>query len=246
MKRLRLDKILADMGIASRRDLKELIRSGRVAVNGAAARRPEEKFDPETDRIALDGMPLAYREFVYLMLNKPAGLISATEDPRERTVLELLPENLRRMGLFPAGRLDKDAEGLLLLTNDGAAAHSLTAPRRHVDKVYLVRTDDTFTLEDSRAFAAGMVLKDGFRCMPAGLEILPDTGGKEALITVREGKFHQVKRMALARGKTVLYLKRLSMGALTLDPALELGRYRELNAGEREWVTALKTEPRSD
>ena len=169
------------------------------------------------------------------MLHKPAGLVSATEDPRQPTVLELLPQHLRRVGLFPAGRLDKDTEGLLLLTNDGPLAHRLLAPRNHVDKTYFVRVDGELDGADAAAFAAGMMLEDGLACLPAGLEVLeqPDT----ALVTLHEGKYHQIKRMLAARGKPVVYLKRLTMGPLMLDPALERGEWRPLSAEE---VAALR------
>lgn len=169
---------------------------------------------------------------VYLMLHKPAGLVSATEDPREPTVLTLLPEHLRRVGLFPAGRLDKDTEGLLLLTNDGPLAHRLLSPRWHVDKTYFVRVDGQLEADDVEAFRQGVTLADGLECLPAGLEILeePDTG----IVTLREGKYHQVKRMLASRGKPVRYLKRLTMGPLTLDPDLTPGQWRPLTAGELE------------
>ena len=164
----RLDKILANTGRWSRKEVRELVRAGRVTVNGTVARSPEEKWDPSA-RFAVDGEPVSGERLVYLMLHKPAGLVSATEDPRQPTVLELLPDHLKRVGLFPAGRLDKDTEGLLLLTNDGEMAHRLLAPRRHVDKVYFVRVEGQLEQADVDAFAAGMTLGDGLVCMPAGL-----------------------------------------------------------------------------
>ena len=225
----RLDKILANTGRWSRKEVRELVRAGRVTVDGSTVRVPEEKYDPQA-RFAVDGQPVSGERLVYLMLHKPAGLVSATEDPRQATVLELLPEHLKRVGLFPAGRLDKDTEGLLLLTNDGTLAHRLLAPRRHVDKTYFVRVEGELDQEDAAAFAAGMTLGDGLVCMPAGLEPLerPD----EAIVTLREGKYHQIKRMLAARGKPVVYLKRLTMGPLALDPALERGGWRELTPEE--------------
>ena len=200
-----------------------------VAVDGAVVRAPEVKTDPAA-RFTVDGEDVSGEKLVYLMLHKPAGLVSATEDPRQPTVLELLPAHLRRVGLFPAGRLDKDTEGLLLLTNDGPLAHRLLSPRRHVDKTYFVRVDGALDGADAAAFAAGMTLDDGLECLPAGLEVLetPDT----AIVTLREGKYHQIKRMLAQRGKPVLYLKRLTMGPLTLDPALEKGAWRPLTAEE--------------
>ena len=231
----RLDKLLSSTGRWSRREVKELIRQGRVWVDGVPARRPEEKCEPGAAGLTVDGERVDCAPFVYLMLHKPAGLVSATEDPRQPTVLELLPQHLRRVGLFPAGRLDKDTEGLLLLTNDGPLAHRLLAPRHHVDKIYFVRVDGELDGADAAAFAAGMMLEDGLACLPAGLEVLeqPDT----ALVTLHEGKYHQIKRMLAARGKPVVYLKRLTMGPLMLDPALERGEWRPLSAEE---VAALR------
>lgn len=225
----RLDKILANTGRWSRKEVRELVRAGRVTVNGVVARTPEEKHDPAS-AFLVDGQPVSGERLVYLMLHKPAGLVSATEDPREPTVLTLLPEHLRRVGLFPAGRLDKDTEGLLLLTNDGPLAHRLLSPRWHVDKTYFVRVDGRLETADTEAFRRGLTLADGLECLPAGLEILeePDT----AIVTLREGKYHQIKRMLASRGKPVLYLKRLTMGPLTLDPALEPRQWRPLTEEE--------------
>lgn len=227
----RLDKLLAGTGRWSRKEVKELIRAGRVTVEGQTAARPEEKY-PTGAKLAVDGESISCGGFLYLMLHKPAGLLSATEDPHQKTVLELLPEHLRRVGLFPVGRLDKDTEGLLLLTNDGALAHALLSPKKHVDKTYFVRVDGALDQEDARAFAAGMMLGDGTVCLSAGLE--PLARSDEALVTLREGKYHQVKRMLAARGKPVCYLKRLTMGPLTLDEALKPGQWRELTEQERK------------
>ena len=224
MEKQRLDKIIASTGRFSRREVKLLVRQGRVLVDGVPARSAEDRMAPETAEITVDGERLAWRRYTWLMMNKPAGVLSATEDGRGKTVLDLLPEELRRRELFPVGRLDKDTEGLLLLTNEGGLAHDLLSPKKHVDKVYYARTAGELEEADCRAFAAGMVLGDGLECLPAGLEILSaGAGGSEALVTLREGKFHQVKRMLAARGKPVLYLKRMKMGNLTLDPALEPG-----------------------
>ena len=225
----RLDKILANTGRWSRKEAREMIRAGRVTVDGQRTRAPEEKYDPSA-ALAVDGEAVSGEKLVYLMLHKPAGLVSATEDPRQPTVLSLLPDYLRRVGLFPAGRLDKDTEGLLLLTNDGPLAHRLLSPRRHVDKTYFVRVEGVLDRADEAAFAAGMTLAGGLVCLPAGLEVLeaPDT----AIVTLREGKYHQIKRMLAARGKPVAYLKRLTMGPLSLDPALEKGAWRPLTPEE--------------
>lgn len=225
----RLDKILANTGRWSRKEVRELVRAGRVAVNGVTARSPEEKYDPAA-QFTVDGSSVSGERMVYLMLHKPAGLVSATEDPKQPTVLELLPDHLKRVGLFPAGRLDKDTEGLLLLTNDGVLAHRLLAPRRHVDKTYFVQVEGQLDEGDVEAFSRGMTLGDGLVCMPAGLEPLeqPDT----AIVTLREGKYHQIKRMLASRGKPVRYLKRLTMGPLELDPALKRGEWRPLTEEE--------------
>ena len=234
MERLRLDKIIAASGRYSRREVKQLIRQGRVLVDGVPARSPEDKADPETEEIAVDGEVLPYRRYTWVMLHKPAGVLSATEDGRGKTVLDLMPEELRRRTLFPVGRLDKDTEGLLLLTNEGGLAHDLLSPRHHVDKEYFVRVEGELTEEDCRAFAAGMTLDDGLRCLPAGLEILRAGPVSEAHVTLREGKFHQIKRMLAQRGKPVLYLERVRMGPLGLDPALARGEFRHLTVRERE------------
>lgn len=226
----RLDKIISATGKKSRREVREMVRQGRVLVDGKPAPAADMKVDPQTAVILLDGEPLGYEKFTYVMLHKPAGVLTATEDRRQETVLDLLPPELRRRALSPVGRLDKDTEGLLLLTNDGQLAHRLLSPKSHVDKVYYARVDGALEPGDIAAFAAGMTLGDGLECLPAGLEILSPT---EAFVTLREGKFHQVKRMLAARGKPVLYLKRLSMGRLRLDPALAPGAWRMLTEEER-------------
>ena len=226
----RLDKILSGTGRWSRREVKDLVKAGRVTADGAVVARPEDKFDREAVELRVDGEAVDGERYCYLMLHKPGGVLSATEDPKQPTVLDLLPPHLRRVGLFPVGRLDKDTEGLLLLTNDGPLGHRLLAPKKHVDKVYFVRVEGRLDQEDRRAFRTGMVLGDGLRCLPAELEVLepPDTG----LVTLREGKYHQVKRMLASRGKPVAYLKRLSMGPLRLDPELAPGAWRPLTQGD--------------
>lgn len=230
----RLDKLLASTGRWSRKEVKDLVRQGRVLVNGRPVLRSEEKWEQTETELTVDGQRVDCAPFVYLMLHKPAGLLSATEDRDQRTVLDLLPEHLRRRGLFPVGRLDKDTEGLLLLTDDGPLGHALLSPKRHVDKVYLARVDGVVDQSDVEALARGMVLGDGLHCLPAGLEPLED--GRVCLVTLREGKYHQVKRMMAARGKPVTYLKRLSMGPLRLDAALAPGEWRPLT---REEVLSL-------
>ena len=214
----RLDKLLASTGRWSRKEVKDLIRQGRVLSGGHPALRPEEKWDPEEAELTVDGQRVDCAPFGYLRRHQPAGVRSATEDRAQRTVLDLLPEHLRRRGLFPVGRLDKDTEGLLLLTDNGPLGHALLSPKRHVDKVYLAHVDGVVDQSDIEALARGMVLGDGLHCLPAGLEPLGD--GRACLVTLREGKYHQVKRMMAARGKPVTYLKRLSMGPLRLDEGL--------------------------
>lgn len=226
----RLDKLLAATGRWSRREVKGLVKAGRVLVDGVPAAAPEQKLDPHRSRVLVDGEEAVFRQFTYVMLNKPAGVLSATEDARQETVLDLLPPELRRRGLFPVGRLDKDSEGLLLLTNDGDLAHRLLSPKYHVDKVYYIRTDAPLTEEDQAAFAGGVHLADGTECLPAGLEPLGD--GREALVTLHEGKFHQIKRMIASRGAAVCRLKRLSMGTLVLDEGLRPGDFRLLTEEE--------------
>ena len=239
MEKQRLDKIIASTGKWSRREVKSLIRHGQVLVDGLPAAGPEEKADPEAAEIVVNGERLTYQRYTWIMLNKPAGYLSATEDGRGKTVLDLLAQELRRQGLFPVGRLDKDTEGLLLLTNEGGLAHDLLSPRHHVDKVYYARVAGHLTEEDCQAFAAGMTLDDGLVCQSAVLEILSAGEESEAHVTLREGKFHQVKRMLAYRGKPVLYLERVKMGNLTLDPDLPRGEYRFLTAEEVENLRSL-------
>ena len=226
----RLDKRLADTGKWSRKEARELIRAGRVQVDGVFCRAPEQKVDGAAP-VTVDGAPIAASGPVYLMLNKPAGVVSSTDQPGERTVLDLLGEEYRHIGLFPAGRLDKDTEGLLLLTNDGPLAHRLLAPKHHVDKVYYVETYGILDETDGAAIRAGVALADGYVCLPGELELISEN---RAYITVREGKYHQVKRMLAARGKPVVYLKRVRFGPLVLDDNLPKGGWRALTEEERQ------------
>lgn len=225
----RLDKLLAGTGKWSRREVKALVRQGLVRVDGRLAASAEDKLDPAAAIVTVADETVALHRFTYVLLHKPAGVLTATEDRKQPTVLDLLPPELRRIGLAPVGRLDKDTEGLLLLTNDGELAHRLLSPKYHVEKRYFARVDGELSAADAEAFARGMTLGDGLECLPAGLELLP---GHACIVTLREGKFHQVKRMLAARGAPVLYLKRLSMGPLTLDDSLAAGAYRLLRAEE--------------
>ena len=235
MAQVRLDKYLADMGIASRKELRAVIRSGRAAVDGVTVTSPDAKLDPERSRVTLDGQELCYSRFHYYMLYKPCGVVTATEDGRQGTVMDLVTPEMRRMGLFPVGRLDKDTSGLLLLTDDGDFAHRVISPKSEVEKLYLARVDGALTPEDAAAFERGIILADGTQCLPARLDILaPD----ECRVAVMEGKYHQVRRMLAACGKPVITLKRLSIGALSLDSGMAEGDFRELDQAERALVFA--------
>lgn len=231
MKQMRLDKYLADMDIGTRSQVKNLIRKGKIQVNGEVVKSPEHKVTQE-DLILAEGRPVSYVEYQYLMLNKPPGVLSATEDGRSETVLDLLGEVARKKELFPVGRLDKDTEGLLILTNDGALAHSLLSPKKHVDKVYYAKIQGEVTKEDVRLFLEGLDIGDEKPTLPAKLEILESGSFSQVRITIREGRFHQVKRMFEAVGKEVVFLKRLRMGTLCLDERLKPGAYRYLTDEE--------------
>lgn len=238
-KQIRLDKFLTEMGKGSRSQVKEAVKRGRIQINGVTEKKPERKLDPDTDRVTFDGSEVAYQAYEYFMLNKPQGVVSATEDSLHKTVTELIPDAVRK-DLFPVGRLDIDTEGLLLITNDGALAHRLLAPGKHVDKQYYARVSGTLPTDCKERMAAGLTLSDGTPTRPARLEILreqPDQN--EVLLTIHEGKFHQVKRMFEAVGCQVTYLKRLSMGTLTLDEALQPGASRRLTEAELAALRAL-------
>ena len=234
---MRLDKYLCEAGLGTRSQVKKLLKSGTVTVNGEPALRPEQKVE-EQDKVAVAGREISAPGPEYWMLYKPAGCVSATEDRRFQTVIDLLPESAGK-DLFPVGRLDRDTEGLLLLTNDGKLAHFLLSPRRHVDKVYYAKIQGTVTEEHVRAFQEGLDIGDEKKTLPAELVILKSGEDSEILVTLREGRFHQVKRMFEAVGCQVLYLKRLSMGSLNLDEALMPGECRMLTGEELE---ALKEE----
>ena len=236
---IRLDKFLCEALGITRAEAKKLIAKQTVTVDSVRAKSGDVKLDGEKSRVALNGKTLTREKFVYIMLNKPAGYLSATEDGRGPTVLDLLPAELRRQNLFPVGRLDKDTEGLLLLTNDGDLAHHLLSPRHHVDKVYYTRVAGRLTEADCQTFASGMTLDDGLVCQPAGLKILRAGQESEAHVTLREGKFHQVKRMLAFLGKPVLYLERIQMGNLTLDPALARGEFRLLTESEEKMLRKI-------
>ena len=236
MERIRLDKIITDAGLASRREAAFLIKNGFVTVGGRPASSGAEKYDPATTEIIVSGDALKYRKYCYLMMNKPAGYVSATADKKEETVSDLLDGVYSRLGLFPAGRLDKDAEGLLILTDDGEYVHRIITPSKKVYKKYYVETDGALDPVDAAAFSKGIILRDGLHCLPAQLEITTSGEKSKAYVRIREGKYHQIKRMLASRGKTVTYLKRVAIGGLTLDESLAAGQYRELTEEETESV----------
>ncbi len=231
---MRLDKYLTGARIGSRSEVKDLIRKGCVKANGTVIKDVSYHVLPD-DEIFVNNSTVTYKEHVYYMLNKPAGYVSATEDNKDKTVLDLFPEKLRK-GLFPAGRLDKDSVGLLIITDDGDFAHRLMSPRKHVDKRYLIRIDAPLLAEDAQAFSEGIVLADNTVFRSATLEISHEDP-TEAVVTISEGKYHQIKRMTESRGKKVIYLKRLSVGNLMLDPDLPEGSYRELSDEEVETIS---------
>lgn len=226
---MRLDKLLSHTGFGSRKEVKPLLKSGAVDVNGTIQKDSKMQVNPDKDEITVHGTPVVYQEFVYFMLHKPQNVVSATEDNVSETVIDLLAQEDTLTNPFPVGRLDKDTEGLLIITNDGTLAHNLLSPKKHIDKTYYAKIDGEVLLEDVKAFAEGITLDDGYICKPARLEII---NPNEIKVTIQEGKFHQVKRMFAARGKTVSYLKRISMGQLQLDESLELGEYRPLTETE--------------
>lgn len=228
---MRLDKYLADMGVGTRSEVKNLIRKGAVTINGMICKKAEEKVTVD-DKVLLNGVLVSYVTQEYYMLHKPAGVLSATSDKYAKTVIDLI-DSRKRKDLFPVGRLDKDTEGLLLITNDGELAHRLLSPKKHVGKVYFVRLDGRMTEEKKEHLETGVELEDGVVTLPASLRILSaDEESSEVEITICEGKFHQVKRMFQAVGLTVTYLKRLSMGGLVLDKELKKGEYRPLTEEE--------------
>ncbi|WP_307591261.1 pseudouridine synthase [Paenibacillus wynnii] len=235
-KKQRLDKVLSHIGIASRSEIRKQAKQGLITVNGAVVKDSGIHVDPYKDTIQVAGEKVLYREYVYLMMNKPPGVLSATEDRKDRTVLDLLSTEYAQFEPFPVGRLDKDTVGLLLLTNDGKLAHELLSPRKHVPKTYEATVEGEVDSDDVAAFSAGVQLEDGYVTQPAQLTILSRERGTKVIsyisLVITEGKFHQVKRMFQAVGKKVTFLKRVSMGELKLDETLPLGSYRELTAGE--------------
>lgn len=234
---MRLDKFLSECGICSRSESKIFIKKGMITVNGKKAAKGEEKIDPDNDEIMFKGQKIIYAEFEYYMLNKPAGVVSATEDKNDKTVIDLVPKPHAK-DIFPVGRLDKDTEGLLIITNDGETAHRLLSPKKHVDKTYFVRTSGgEIGTEEVEKLENGVDIGEEKLTLPAEIEIIKNGEISESLLTIREGKFHQVKRMFKAVGREVIYLKRISMGKLKLDESLEKGGCRRLTEDEINMIT---------
>lgn len=231
---LRLDKILSDMGWGTRKEARKLIKKGLVSVNDAIIRDPAWKVEPDKCHLKVGGENVSYQKYIYVMLNKPAGYLSATEDERDKTVLDLLSPKDQAYHPFPVGRLDKDTEGLLILTNDGKLGHTLTTPKKKIAKTYYAVIKGKVTDDDIKTFAQGVVLEDGYETKSAELTILKSDETSEIELVIYEGKYHQVKRMFQAVGKKVLYLKRLGIGKLLLDESLESGQYRQLTEKEIE------------
>ncbi|MBS5305914.1 pseudouridine synthase [Clostridium tertium] len=229
----RLDKVLSNLGYGTRKEIKQVVRKGLIEVNGEIVKDNGMQIDPEVDKVLVNGEEIFYRKYIYLMMNKPDGVVSATFDNRDETVIDLLEIEHQVFEPFPVGRLDKDTVGLLLLTNDGELNHRLISPKWKVDKVYYAKIDKKVTEADIKKFKNGITLDDGYTCKEAKLEILESSdSGSEVMITIQEGKFHQVKRMFEAVDKSVVYLKRVEFGTLQLDEDLEEGEYRELTEEE--------------
>lgn len=233
----RLDKILAAQGIGSRKEVQKLIKAKSVMVNGEIIVKPETKLEPESCEIKVKGQALNFQKHLYIMMNKPQGVVSATEDKDCKTVIDILPDEFKRKGLFPAGRLDKDTEGLLIITDDGDFAHKMLSPKKHIVKKYYAELDGEVTEDMVNRFSQGIVFKDGTKCLPAKLEILQKNS---AFVEICEGKFHQVKKMFNVCGLNVTFLKRISIGSLILDSNLTIGSSRMLTKYEKTAIFIVK------
>jgi len=237
MAKMRIDKLLSNIGIGTRKEVKKFIKEGLVLVNGNTVKDAGLIVDTESDEILFDGEKINYKEFIYIMINKPKGVISATYDEVEKTVIDLLPQELKARNPFPVGRLDKDTEGLLLITNDGDLAHQLLSPKKNVIKKYYAEILGFVNESDIKAFNEGIILEDGYKTLPANLEILFSSSDvSKVYVYIIEGKYHQIKRMFESVGKKVIYLKRLAMGNLTLDENLKPGEWRELSEKELSFL----------
>lgn len=237
---MRLDKLIANMGFGSRKDVKQLLKKKHVSVNGNTVKDGKAHIDPYKDVIEINKEVIRYREYIYLMMNKASGYLSATTDKFDQTVIDLLSDEYKMFNPFPVGRLDKDTEGLLLLTNDGQLAHQLTSPNKQIKKTYIAKIDCNVTEEDIKLFKQGIVLNDGYKTLPATLKVLEDDHSYLAQVVITEGKYHQVKRMFAAIGKHVIHLQRVKMGELELDKRISIGNYRELTKEELAYCFSLK------
>ena len=236
----RLDKLLCSQGTLTRSEAGRLVRGGRVTVDGVVCRDPSRKLDGEKQAVTVDGRSLGYARHVYLMLNKPSGILCVSRDPKAKTVIDLLPTEYRRRGLFPAGRLDKDTHGLVLITDDGDFAHELLSPRHHVPKRYRARLDRPLSAAAAQAFCDGPTLEDGTKCLPAEVTVIEEGDTPLVEVIIYEGKFHQIKRMFAAVGCLVIWLKRYAMGGLDLDENLREGQCRHLTAAEKTSILPKK------
>ena len=235
---MRIDRFLSLSGCCSRSDAKRAIRSKSVLVNGKAVQASDTKIDPNADEVTYCGKKVVYREYNYIMMNKPEGVVSATDDGRDRTVLDLLPSEVRNDRMFPCGRLDKNTLGLMLITDNGELAHELLSPKSHVSKKYRFRAESPISKEDAMRFEGGLTLEDGYVTLPARIEL--DEGGDSGVITLTEGKYHQIKRMLISLGNKITYLERITFGPLKLDGSLERGEWRYLSEEEIEALKAHK------
>lgn len=237
---MRLDKLLANMGYGSRKEVKSILKQKKVFINNSVTKDGSMHVDPGIARITVGEDKVQYQKFIYLMMNKAPGYVSATVDNKENTVIDLLSAEHQHFDPFPVGRLDKDTEGLLLLTNDGELGHQLTSPKKKIEKIYYAKIDGHVTEEDVERFAEGLILEDGYHTKPARLSIINTDKQSEIDVTITEGKYHQVKRMFAAVNKKVIYLKRLKMGPIALDPSLTTGQYRKLTDAELAPITRQK------
>lgn len=237
---MRLDKLLAHAGFGSRKDVKTLIKNNHVCVDDKVIKDGSIHVDPMSQHIQVDDQTVDYKKYIYLLMNKTKGIISATTDAKNKTVIDVLPEKWRKLDLFPVGRLDKNTEGLILITNDGEIAHYLTSPKYDVKKTYYAKIKGKVTEEDIHIFNQGVVLDDGYKTKSANMKIMKSDTISEIELTITEGKFHQVKRMFISVGKKVIYLKRIQMGAFTLEDTLKPGEIREVNSNEQAYINRIK------
>ncbi|RMC93065.1 rRNA pseudouridine synthase [Clostridium autoethanogenum] len=236
----RIDKILANLGFGTRKEIKAVVKNGEVKIDGTVIKDSSMKIDPDKSTIEVGGNVVEYKKNIYLLMNKPQGVVSATFDNYDETVIDILEPEYQAFKPFPVGRLDKDTEGLLLITNDGELNHRMISPKNHVDKVYYAEIDKYLDERDVNRFKKGIQLKDGYKCLPGKLHIIEsDEDGAKVEVTIQEGKFHQVKRMFNALGKNVVYLKRIKFGPIDLDKDLNLGQYRELSKNEIESIKRI-------